>query len=344
MNLTDLFTLMEPGVSDLHLLVGEPPVVRRGGTLVRTDRPPLTDATLTQLFAATLPERLHRSYFADRSAVVCSVVHEGRRFRLSAAWERGRPCAVVRAIPGSVPRLSELRIAEGPLAVLEKLVKTPKGLVIVTGAAGSGKTTLLASLVEEINATRAERIHTLEESIDYEFQNRASLITQQELGSDFTDFPSALRDLLWADPDVVMVSTLNSLESVALALSLADTGKLVIVQMGQPTTCEALLRLVQAFPESNRPEIQRQLSNSLVAVVAQQLIPAIGGGRVPALELLIAVPTVRQQVREGNFDLTPRIEAGASVGMQTMERALDALVAAGTITEELAQTRRPVSG
>ena len=194
----------------------------------------------------------------------------------------------------------------------------------------------MVSLVEEINATRAERIYSIEESISYEFQNKQSVVTQQELGSDIQDYPQALRDLLWGDPDVVMLGTLNSLEAIALTLNLAEIGHLVFVQVNQSSATDALLRLVSAFPESNRAEVQRQLASNLVGVVATQIIPAIGGGRVPALEIVLAVPSVRAKLRQGDFDLTDGFT-------QTMAEALTKLAAAGTITEELAHARMPVS-
>ncbi|MBB6053097.1 type IV pilus twitching motility protein PilT [Armatimonas rosea] len=342
MKLTDLLEKMESGISDLHLVVGEPPIFRNGGRLARTEAEPLAAEALATMLVGVLPERLQGRFVLDHQSVLTSVVHAGRRFRLSASWERGQPCAVLRAIPTRVPRLSELRIAEGPLGVLQRMAASTRGLIVVSGAAGSGKTTLMASLVEEINATRSERIYTLVESIDYEFTNQESFVTQQELGNDFHDFPQALRDLLYADPDVVMLGALTSLESIALALNLAETGHLVFVQVGQSSAVDALKRLVHAFPESNRAEVQRQLSNNLVGVVAQQLLPAMGGGRVPALELLLGVPAVRGKLRQGDFDLQAIIEESTGIGMQTMAQALNALVASGTITDEMAQSRMPV--
>ncbi len=343
MNLNTLLDLMEPGISDLHLIVGEPPIFRTWGKLSRSELEPLAADTLASMIVGVLPDRLQSRFALDHQAVLVSVVHGGRRFRLSASWERGQPCVVLRVIPSKVPRLSELRIAEGPLGVLQKMVASTRGLIVITGPTGSGKTTLMTSLVEEINATRSERIYTVVESIDYVFTNKESFVTQQELGNDFHDFPQALRELLYADPDVVMLSSLNNLESIALALNLADTGHLVFVQVGQSSAVDALRRLVHAFPESNRPEVQRQLSNNLCAVIAQQLLPAIGGGRVPALEILTGIPTIRGKLRTGDFDLQPIIEGSTSIGMQTMEQALKALVEAGTVTEELALSRLPVS-
>ena len=343
MKLNTLLDLMEPGISDLHLIVGEPPIFRSWGKLIRREAEPLTEEEITEMLVGELPERLQARFALDRRTVLSSVCHAGRRFRLSASWERGRPCAVLRVIPSKVPRLSELRIDDKPLEILKKFAQHTRGLVIVTGPTGSGKTTLMASLVEEINATRAERIYTIVESIDYEFTNKESMITQQELGNDFQDYPQALRDLLYADPDVVMLGTLNSLEAIAHALSLAETGHLVFVQVGQASVVDAIQRLVHAFPESNRLEVQRQLSNTLNGVVAQQLIPAIGGGRVPALEILIATPRIRQKIREGDFALQGMIEDSTNIGMQTMEGALKALAASGTITEELVQSRLPIS-
>lgn len=332
MTLTDLLATLEPSTSDLHLVVGQPPTVRQAGVLRRLDYPPFDDTTLEALLHEALPERLRPRFAHDFGDVLHLLQTSQGHFQLHAFRERGHPSAVIRVIPQHIPALDQLRAPSAPLALLKQLTRETSGIVLVTGKAGSGKTTLICSLVDEINQTRAARIVTVEETGTYEFQSKESLVTQQIVGTDTPDVSTALRGLINSNPDVVLIAGLTSAESVGLALHLAATGHLVFAQLDQASTREALQRLVFAFPESNRDEVQRQLANTLRGVVALQLVPLLAGGRVPALEILLTNPMVQEQLRQGDFEsLEPA---------QSMSQALQALVDEGLIAQERAETKK----
>jgi twitching motility protein PilT len=204
---------------------------------------------------------------------------------------------------------------------------------VVTGPTGSGKTTTCAGMIETINRSRAERILTVEDPIEYEFQPKQSLITQRAVGQDVTDFPAGLRSALREDPDVLYVSELRDLETLSLTLSLADTGHLVFTTLNVPSASAAVQRLVDAFPEAQRGAIRGLLARNLMAVVAQRIVPRLHQpGRVPVNEILIGTPRVRQMILEGHTDLTVAIEAGRDQGMQTMDDALVRLFERGVIS------------
>jgi twitching motility protein PilT len=334
LTLLALLDEMGPSVSDLHLVAGQPPVFRDAGTLIRREGPTLTSEEIAALVLPQLSESVQERYASGHEAL-CTVHHGAQRFRLQVTRERGQCAAAVRVVPSKVPTLAELEL--GP--IFEKIVQSKRGLIIVTGPTGSGKSTTIAAMVEEINQTRAERILTIEDPMIYAFTSKQSLITQQEVGSDVREFPAALRAALNSDPDVLLIGELRDLESIHLALTLAETGHLVLTPMQCTTTTEAIARLVDAFPQAMAESVRRKLSNNLVAVFAQQLMPRIGGGRVCANEILLATPRIRQMIRDGQQDLEVAIEAGRNVGMQTMDDALAALIESGMITLEMAVER-----
>ena len=342
MELTTLLDEMTEGtwISDLHLVAGQPPVFRKEGTLIRREGAVLDAETLEKLIAPHLSEALRVRLLHEGRDVTAAVRHGGQAFRMHVFRERGNLCAALRIRPRNVPTLDELGFEGAHLELLKDLTKRMRGLVIVTGPTGSGKSTTIASMIEEINRTRAERILTVEDPIEYEFTSKESLITQCEMDTDFPDFPRALRGAFFTDPDVILVGALNTLESLQLSLSLAETGHLVFAPLGQPSASEALERLVASFPESNRREVRRQLSNNLQAVIAQQLVPRFEKpGRVALHEILMATPAVRQAIRDGASDFAAEIEAGREIGMQTMDDALVKAVEAGEIGRELALGR-----
>lgn len=341
MDLLTLLSEMTEGVSDLHLVAGQPPVFRKDGHLIRRDGPILDQNTLLEsLVVPQLNERHKQLVLHSNNSVLTTVIYKQRRFRMQVFRERGGVSAAIRIVPDKVPALDDLGFPEGPLELLKKIVKITRGLIFVTGPAGSGKTTTLAALIEEINRTRGERIMTLENPIEYVFESKESLITQQEYGTDFFDLPAALRDVFYADPDVVVISELKNLEVVHLALSLAETGHLVFAPLSSPNVSDALTRLVEAFPESTRSEIRRLLSHNVQTVIAQTLLPRMGKpGRVPLHEILVVTPRVRQLIRDGQSDLTVAMEGGREIGMQTMDDALVKAVEDGEISREMALGR-----
>jgi twitching motility protein PilT len=266
--------------------------------------------------------------------------HDNQPFRGRIFRERGNLAAAIRVIPTRVPTLDDLLPEEKPRELFRKMTRIKRGLVIVTGETGSGKTTTIAAMLEEINRTRAEHIITIEKPMEYEFESKQSVISQRSMGDDFRDYPSAVRSAMFMDPDVIWVGELQDLETLHLTLALADTGHLVFSSMRTSSASLAINRLIEAFPEAQQPPVRNMLSRNLQFVIAQQLLPrATGHGRVPAFEILICTPRVRQMIQEGYTDFTMAIEAQRDIGMQTMDDAIMGLFQQEIISREMAYSR-----
>ncbi len=323
--------------SDLHLTAGLPPVVRIHGELVPLDYPPLKPSDIEQL---VLP-RLEPSYRAildekwelDFSYSVAGV----SRFRGNIMRQRGSYSAVLRVVPYEAPALEELGL---PPAV-RNLCFLPRGLVLVTGPTGSGKSTTLAAMIDLINRERRVNVVTVEDPIEFLHRHNKAIVRQREVGSDTRSFADALRHVLRADPDVILIGEMRDLESIAIALTAAETGHLVFSTLHTQTAPLTIHRIVDVFQEHQRDQVRQQLADSLQGVIAQQLVPrADGKGRVAAVELMLASPAVRALIREGKeHQLYSAIQTSRQQGMQTMDQALAELYAAGKITRELALER-----
>jgi twitching motility protein PilT len=319
--------------SDIHLVVGEPPIFRISGELQRQGEERLDAATIEHLLQPHLDDRAKDMLFGALDVGV-NIRHETGLFRGRVFKERGFLCAAFRAVPPRVPTLEELGFQD---SVLTKLAQVKRGLIIVTGPSGNGKTTTAVAMLEEINRTRTERIVTVESPIEYEFTNKKSIISQRNVGEDAHEFPAALRAAFYSDPDVLYVSELRDLESFHLTLSLAEAGHLVFTTMHVETTSGAINRLIDSFPDGQKPTIRHLLSHNLTAVIAQKLLPRKGGvGRVAAQEILIGTPRIRQMIRDGYNDFILAIEAERSIGVQTMDDAIVKLAQSGAISTTLA--------
>ena len=332
--------LIQRKASDLHLAVGLPPVFRVAGALIRRESEPLTGASIQAILHPCLtPEEL-ASLEERRHDVEKSLQRDGYRFRTNIFKERGNLAAALRLVPNHVPTLTELGMGEDKLPAITKLTRLPRGLVLFVGPTGSGKSTAVAALIEEINRDRAERILTIEDPIEYEFQNKKSMITQRAVGEDVASYPEALRSAMREDPDVILVGDTRDLETISLILALAETGHLVYSTLPVDTTSAAIQRLIDAFPDSHRPAIRRMLAQCLQAVVAQKLVPRNGPvGRVVVCEILIGTPRIRRMIAEGHTDFSVAIEAGRAIGMQTMDDHLIRLAQEGVISKEMAWSR-----
>lgn len=317
--------------SDLHLVAGIPPVFRVNGTLTPRAGDALTETETDALLSPLLPFGTPLPFSTDYEATVRrpSGVFRGQIFR-----ERGHLAAAFRRVPVHVPTLEDLGFGDN--SVLRQLIQKPRGLILVTGPTGSGKSTTCAAMIEEINRTRAERIITVETSLDYVFEGKQSIVTQRVVGEDVPTFEQGVLSALNSDLDVALIGEMRSLEIVRLALVMAETGHLVFSVMHAETASEAIQRLVEVFPEP-RDTIRRMLARSLVAVIAQRLVPrAAPSGRVPVNEILIADSRVRRMIVDGQTDLTVAIEAGRMSGMQTMDDDALRLFHSGTISYEQA--------
>jgi len=331
--------------TDLLLVTGSAPVLRAAGQLRVLEGEPLDEetirATLAPHVSAHAWRSLQESGSADFSLRVISPAAGGERgsfrFRVNIHRQRGTLAAAIRVLPQGIPTLATLGLP-GSLA---DLVRTTRGLVLVCGPTGAGKTSTLAALLGEINRTRTCHVVTIEEPVEYEHPSVRSVVEQVEVGTDAPSFVAALKAALRQDPDVLLVGEMRDLESISIALTAAETGHLVLSTLHTPDAAQAIHRIVDVFPAIQQGQVRQQLALALNAVVCQQLVPrADGRGRVPAVEVLLATPAVRQHIRRERVEnLHNEITLGKRVGMISLEESLARLVRAGAILPDEAQIR-----
>ena len=340
-----LIEMAQRGASDLLIVAGVAPVFRVGGRLSRTNDAPLGTDDVHSLFAALLTPRLREKIESDGAADFSLRLQKPAsdddrrawRFRINLHRQRGTLAAAIRALPTEVPTLAQLRLPPS----LAELVKPTRGLVLVCGPTGSGKTTTLAALVGELNRGEARHIVTIEDPIEYEHRNVKSIIEQIEVGRDAPSFASALRASLRQDPDVILVGEMRDLETVATALTAAETGHLILSTLHTSDAAQAIHRIVDVFPPSQQTQIKQQLALSLNAIVVQHLIPQPDQrGRAVAVEVLLANQAVRNHIRNERLqNLATEITLGKRQGMIALEDSLAKLVQDGAITVEDARVR-----
>ena len=321
--------------SDLHLQVGLPPILRIDGALQPVSGyNSLDEATIEKLVFATLEEDQKQILIKDKEFDYSFSFGDLGRFRVNAFHEKGNLAAAFRLIPNTIQTISEL----GMPPVVTSFADFPRGLVLVTGPTGSGKSTTLAALVDKINSERAMHIITIEDPIEFTHKSKRSVVVQREVHYDTYSFSAALRSALREDPDVVLIGEMRDLETISAAITIAETGHLVFATLHTNSASQSIDRMIDVFPPHQQPQVRSQLSNILMAICAQRLVPAIGGGRVVAAEILVANPAVRSVIREGKtHQLDTIIQTGADQGMQTMDRTLVKLVQTGVITHDVAR-------
>lgn len=330
--------LIEMGGSDLHLQAGAPVYFRVSGKLQPFGDEPLTPQECQKLIFSML-NNTQRKELEQTWELDCSYGVKGlARFRVNVYKERGYYAAALRALSSKIPNFEQLNLPD----IVREMSERPRGLVLVTGPTGSGKTTTLAAMIDLINRTRAEHILTVEDPIEYVFPNIKSLIHQRQKGEDTKSFANALRAALREDPDVILVGEMRDLETISLAISAAETGHLVMGTLHTSSAASTVDRMVDVFPAEQQAQIRAQLSNSLIAVFSQALIPKKNPkpgefGRVMAQELMVVTPAIANLIREGKTpQIYSAIQTGAKLGMQTMEQALSNFVKAGLISFEAA--------
>jgi twitching motility protein PilT len=324
--------------SDLLLIAGAPPMLRVAGALEPFGEDLLTADRLQGLVEMMLPaylvERLDEQLEVDFSFGWGSET----RVRGHAFHQRGTVALSMRLIPRVVPTLAELGLPQS----LERFAESTQGLVLVTGPTGSGKSSTLASLVRHAAEYRPCHIVTIEDPIEYFHAHGRSVVTQREVGPDSRSFQTALRSVFREDPDIVLVGEMRDIESIEATLTIAETGHLVLATLHTNDAAQAIDRIIDVFPPDHQSQIRTQLAATLLGVIAQRLIPAIAGGRVPATEVLVASPAIRNLVREGKTEQLRNVMlTGQRTGMATLEQALDAMVADGVVTPEAADAARP---
>ncbi len=322
--------------SDLHLQVGLPPMIRVDGRLApAAGSSVLNEAQVEQLVFSILDADQKQILLKDKEFDFSFAFGDLGRFRVNAYHERGNVAAALRLIPNQILSTDDL----GLPAVVNSFADYPRGLVLITGPTGSGKSTTLAGLIDKINQERAEHIITIEDPIEYTHTSKKSVVVQREVHYDTYSFSAALRSSLRQDPDVVLIGEMRDLETIAAAITIAETGHLVFATLHTNSAAQSIDRMIDVFPPHQQPQIRSQLANILMAICSQRLVPAIGGGRIAAAEVLIANPAVRNIIREGkSHQLDAVIQTGADKGMQSMDRTLVSLIKAGSITYDEART------
>lgn len=321
--------------SDLHLQVGLPPMLRVDGTLIPVPGSnPLSDEDVEALIFAILDEDQKQILLKDKEFDFSFAFGDLGRFRVNAFHERGNLAAALRLIPNEILTIEQL----GLPPIVGKFADYPRGLVLVTGPTGSGKSTSLAALIHKINMERAEHIITIEDPIEYTHRSKRSVIVQREVHYDTYSFSAALRSALREDPDVVLIGEMRDLETIASAITIAETGHLVFATLHTNSAAQSIDRMIDVFPPHQQPQIRSQLSNILMAICSQRLVPSIGGGRIAAAEILVATPAVRNIIREGKtHQLEAVIQTGAEFGMQSMDKTLVSMIHNGTISYDEAR-------
>lgn len=334
MKIEDLLRLMvDKGASDLHLRVMRPPILRINGVLrVMKDLPHMTPSDLKEAFEHVTSEHQKQSFRDDLELDLAYSIRGLARFRINAFMQRGTISLAIRRVPFVVPSIDELGLPE----ICKSLALKPRGLVLVTGRTGTGKSTTLASMIDHLNKNESRNIITIEDPIEYVFQDENCVIAQRDLGSDTRSFAGALRHVLRQDPDVILVGEMRDLETIATAITAAETGHLVLSTLHTPSAPQAIDRIIDVFPSHQQEQIRLQLSLVLEGVLAQVLMRrASGEGRIAAIEIMLGNDAVRNIIREGKIEQMPTyLQTGSQFGMQTMDQALQSLVKSRTVTVE----------
>ncbi len=337
--------MVKDGGSDLHISCGLPPVARIDGNLLRYNMPPFTSDEVENLLFPMLSNEQRRTLEQNWELDFSYGIEGVSRFRVNFYKDKGNYAAAFRTITDIVPTFEQLGLPE----VVKKTAEKPRGLVLVTGPTGSGKSTTLAAMIDYINTTRAEHILTIEDPVEYVHHSKQSIIHQRELGMDTRSFANALRSALREDPDIILVGEMRDHETIALALTAAETGHLVFGTLHTSSAAQTIDRIIDVFPEGQQQQIRIQLANSLVAVFAQTLLQKLQPdgtkkGRIMAQEILLVTPAISNLIREAKAaQIYSTIQMNAGMGMQTLEASLANLYKNGLITidDALQRSSRP---
>src|SRR2546422_3040152 len=324
--------------SDLHVTVGTPPVIRVRGEIERVgDYNPLTPEETQELLYRILSSEQQKHLEIKRQLDFSHSIPGLARFRVNVYFQRESIGAAFRLIPAEIKTLEELGIP----ATLHQLAEKPRGLVLVTGPTGSGKSTTLAAIIDEINRKRSEHILTIEDPIEFLHRHKRCIVNQREIGPDATSFAEALRAALRQDPDVILVGEMRDLETIATALTAAETGHLVFGTLHTQSAPSTIDRIIDVFPAEQQEQIRIQIASSLQGVVTQSLLPtADGKGRVPALEVLLPDDAVRNLIRQGKVEqIYSVMQTNTGRGMQTMEQSLADLIQRRVVDLEIGLSR-----
>ena len=326
-----LKTAVEGGASDVHVKVDTPIVFRINRQLLTIEAPNPTEEWINKVVGTICPKHAQKKLETEREVDFSYFLHGIGRFRTNVFQQRGTFCLAMRYVKTNVPSFEEL----GLLPQLKQIAESPRGIVLLAGSTGSGKSTTLAAMIEHINAHSKKHIVTLEDPIEYVFEDNQSMIEQREVGLDTLSFHHALKHVLRQDPDIIMVGEMRDALSFQAAMSAADTGHLVLSTLHTTNSSQSVTRILDFFKADDREQIRRQLAGTLQAVVCQRMVPTIAGGMTPAQEVLLNTPTVRKLIEENRLDkLSAAIETGTDEGMLNFNQSLFQLVKDGKVSEK----------
>ncbi len=313
--------------SDIHLVTGEVPIIRIDTNLCRVDLPIIHPEAMDSMLHVMLGEQQAKTLEQEQD-VDFSWATDTCRYRVNAHIQRGVPAIAMRTVKTKIPPLETLNLPSS----ISSLVDLPRGLVLVTGDTGSGKSTTLASLLDQINGTKSRHIITLEDPVEYTFESNQCLVEQRELGRDMPSFASGLKHALRQDPDIILVGEMRDLETTSLAISAAETGHLVMSTLHTVNAAQTVERIVDMYPANQQCQVRSMLANTLKAVVSQTLLPKTGGGMVPAVEVLLCNPAVRNIIRESRtFEIPNVIETSGRAGMISRDASMASLLYNGLV-------------
>ncbi len=332
-----LSQVIQKKASDLHIGDGVIPAMRLDGDLVQMGDQPFTHDQTMRLIREHLSEERYKIFERERELDYSFGVTGLGRFRVNLFYQRSAIGAAIRALPFDPMSFAQIGF---PVEVAEGLVSRPSGLVLVTGATGSGKTTTLAAMIDYINSTQEVHIVTIEDPIEFVFKNKKSMINQREVGSDTHSFNQALKHVLRQDPDVILIGEMRDLETIEIALTVAETGHLVFATLHTPDAVQSINRIIDVFPAHQQQQVRVQVSFVLQAVISQQLIQKNGGGLALAAEILLANQAIRTLIRDSkSHQIYSSLQMGQKEGMRTLNMSLSDLVRNGKITREAAVSR-----
>jgi twitching motility protein PilT len=335
-----LKTAVDGGASDVHLKIATPVIFRISRQLIAIECPFPTQEWMNHVVETITPQHLKKKLETEREIDFSYFVPSIGRFRTNLFQQRGQWCLAMRYVKTVVPSFQELGLLES----IKKIAESPRGIVLVAGSTGSGKSTTLAAMIEHINANFKKHLITLEDPIEYVFEDNQCVVEQREVGLDTLSFHHALKHVLRQDPDIIMIGEMRDSISFTAAMSAADTGHLVLSTLHTTNAAQSVNRILDFFKADEREQIRRQLSGTLQAVVCQRMVGTIAGSMTPALEILINTPTVKKLIEENRLDKLPAaIETGTEDGMLNFNQALFALVKEGKVTEKeaLAKATNP---
>lgn len=324
------------GAFDLHLVTGAPPTLRICGELVPiVGKEPLTTEEAEQLVLSLLSDEQREILTVNKELDFSFDFSQKARFRANAYYQRGKLAVSLRLLPVKIPTIEELNLPK----ICHQFAKLRQGFILLTGPTSHGKSTTIASILEEINQDRPVHIVTIEDPIEYVFSHKKAIVSQREIKGDTHSWQIALRSCLREDPDVVFIGEMRDYETIASALTIAETGHLVFSTLHTNSAAQTVDRIVDVFPEHQQEQVRMQLSLTLEAVLSERLLPCLDGGVIPAMEILIGTSAVRTSIREGKTHLVDNIiQTSVELGMQSLEMDLGRLVKEGKISLDVAKS------